>query len=240
MKLKDLINRIPRPLKACVCTVLVIVLAVVYYIALGCPTLTFQQEFRRAEKVHLVGPSKIVDKLHNGIYRDFDKMIVGETEYGISFFGRYYNHYPYNDPFAEKQYLFTYLEKTGDITFAAAPNVWGWAWDYAGMSLPVYIFTDHTDAVRAEIEISVSGVSSSCTVRNETFQCEANQTDPGVFRFILTSGSESESDALSLLSSVSTNNMRGGVKEAVIPILVRLYDANDKLITEKELTLRFD
>ena len=50
MKLKNLFSRIPRPLRACICTVLAIVLLLSYYVMLGCPVFTMKQHFRRAEK----------------------------------------------------------------------------------------------------------------------------------------------------------------------------------------------
>ena len=68
---------IPRPLRACLWALLVIVLSILYYIALGCPTLSLRQELRRAEKVHLVGPSKIVDQVNGELYSEFEKMLVG-------------------------------------------------------------------------------------------------------------------------------------------------------------------
>ena len=113
-------NPIPRPVRAILCAVCAIALAIAYYIALGCPTLTDEQEFRRAEKIHLVGPSKIVDTLTSE-YSEFDKMIVGETEYGICFFGKYtYTTGVYNKD--ETDYRLFYAEKTGDLTLVPAPN----------------------------------------------------------------------------------------------------------------------
>ena len=52
---------LPRPLRACLWALLAVLVGIIYYIALGCPTLSIRQDFRRAEKVNLAGPSKIVD-----------------------------------------------------------------------------------------------------------------------------------------------------------------------------------
>lgn len=238
MKLKNFFNRIPRPLKACICAILVIVLAIAYYIALGCPTLTFQQEFRRAEKAHLVGPSTIVDTM-NREYNEFDKMIVSETEEGICFFGRYYDHYPYSAPFAEKQYLFSYVEKTGDLTIAAAPNVWGPTWSFTNLpqQVPVYLFTEEQDAVRAEVEITVPG-----DLTKHTFQADADRLDSGVFLFWFEADTENGLSALYFFSYSTGGHKHGWVSDEelaiVFPATVRLYDESENLIQETELEIR--
>lgn len=248
MKWKNRLERIPRPVRACVYTVLAIVLVVVCYIALGSPTLSVQQEFRRAEKANLIGPSKIVDTLDSQ-YHDFDKMIVGETDYGICFFGRYYTNHPYNDPFAEKHYLFTYVEKTGDLTVTAAPNFWGWAWVTSPrtVSLPVYLFTDEPEAVRAEIEMVITGDTSLSTGGNinmvqfsETFRAEAARTQSGIFRFWFEAKEESGLSALRYLSNVTGGSFyfkTEGEYNAVIPATVRLYDSQGKLILERTIEI---
>lgn len=245
MKLKNRLNRIPRPLKACVCAVLVILLAITYYIALGCPTITFRQEFRRAEKAHLVGPSTIVDTM-NGEYSEFDKMIVGETEEGICFFGRYYNSFPYNDPFDEKQYYFSYVKKTGDLTLAAAPNVWGDSWYFLGFVryVPVYLFTNEPEGIRAETDITVTGTcrddSGEDLPFTQTFHSEADRSDEGFFRFALSADDEAGSAALNFLSCVTGRNvirLNYGYGLTSITATVRLYDTDGTQIQEKELTL---
>ena len=245
MKLKNWILRIPKPVKVCVCAVCVILLAAVYYIVLGCPA-TFRQEFRRAEKAHLVGPSKIVDSL-KGEYTEFDKMIVGETEEGICFFGKY----SYNDGNARKEktaYYFTYLEKTGDLTLAAAPNVSGVHWSFFGFArtLPVYLFTEDTTAARAEINIHVTGKYRSesngkaiTKAFNETFQAEASRTEEGFFRFWLEGSDKGSLSALYYLSNTTGNAW--GFDYSDLPsgatATVRLYDAEGNQIREETITL---
>lgn len=244
MKVKNLLKRIPRPAKAIFCAVCVVLLLIVYYIALGCPT-TFRQEFRRAEKAHLVGPSTIVDMVED-TYTQFDKMIVGETEHGICFFGRYYQNYPYNAPRGEKHYLFSYVEKAGDLTIAAAPNVWGSVWTFQGFeqSIPVYLFTENADALRAELEISVSGEyerNDVTTQYEHTFRAEATRSESGIFRFWFSADTEKELAALYFLSNATGGSAYQGLTdkelETVFPTTVRLYGADGKLILEKQLEI---
>lgn len=245
MKRKITTERIPRPVKACICGVLVLVVAAVYYIALGCPTLTFTQEFHRAEKSNLVGPSQIVDRLDDTYY-EFEKLIVGETESGICFFGRYGSLIFGGKHSGEMRYVFTYLEKTGDLTVAAAPNVRGSFWELRGVELPVYVFADHPDAVRAEISVTVTGEYSQ-TVNGEKitrqireqFDAEAKRSDSGVFRFILDCDDENSGYALYALSCKTGGSWVGltGGETTCIALTVRLFDEKDALILTREQTI---
>lgn len=253
MKLKNVLNRIPRPLKACLCAILVMVLAVVYYIALGCPA-TLRQEFRRAEKAHLVGPSKIVDRLPMAEYSEFETMLVGETEHGICFFGRYGSSVTGGKHYGQRKYLFTYQEKCGDVTFAAPPHVFGAIGIY---KLPVYVFTEYDNAVRATISLRISGTrtynSDGKKVEDpfdQTFQAESARDHNGFFRFNLTAQSHENpvedpfgfscdsAHALYCLSNLCNDNPYAMEQRVmVIPICVTLYDADDNVIITRELIL---
>ena len=246
MKLKNLIRRIPRPLQAIVCTILVIGLAISYYIALGCPTFTFEQEFRRAEKVHMVGPSTIVDTLSHSEYSEFDGLIVGETENGICFFGKYYNSSSdYGNPFAKERYLLSYIRKTGELTIVAVPNVWGMFWGSTGFktTLPVYLFTEESDAVRAEVEVIVSGSYSYRNENDETIQCdfthsfreEATRSDNGFFRFTFSADQEAGLHALYQLSDDTGGGPYAITSQTSYPATVRLYNEAGNLISEQSI-----
>lgn len=243
-KLKEFLRRIPRPVKVCICALLAAGVAWVYYIVLGCPTLTFEQEFRRAEKAYLLGPSTIVDVLESEDYGEFDRTIVGESDYGITFFGMFLNS-GISGRQDELLYDLSYVEKTGDLTLAAPPNCFGPSWDmFAGVKLPVYIFTDDPQAVRADIRVQISGVRSwtennvkKTEAFSREFQAEAERSEQGYFRFRLQSQDENGSYALYLLSNIINNTPGGSTQGMSIPVTVRLYDAEGALILTRELTL---
>lgn len=246
MKLKNLINRIPRPVKACTCALIALILVMVLYIVWGCPTLTMKQDFRRAEKVHMVGPSEIVDIVYEDDYYEFGKLFVGETEHGISFFGKYYTTSSERGLFADSKYLFNYIPKTGEITVAPAPNVYGTFWDMRGAAtLPVYVFTENKDAVRAEIRFTISSEhrnpdpNYSYSINySVTMEAEASKSTNGMFRFLVKASNNSECDALSRLSGIISNNSISFPQTGeTIPVIVRLYDANDVLIVEETIVL---
>ncbi len=234
----------PRPIKACFWALLAIGLAIAYYIALGCPTFTMRQEMRRAEKAHMVGPSKIVDNVLE--YYDFQQMLVGETEYGICFFGKYGRTIRGGKHSGEKHYIFSYQEKTGDMTLAVAPNILGQVWDLPGTNLPVYIFTEHKDAARAEIEIHIAGqrtrnVNGEDIIDpyEEVFREKTTRSEKGYFRFFLDCSDLDSGYALRLLSDLVSGNgpIFADDRTATIQATVWLYDANDQLILTQEMNL---
>jgi hypothetical protein len=171
---------------------------------------------------------------------------VGETEHGICFFGKYYTNTSERGLFAESKYLFNYIPKTGEITVAPAPNVYGTFWDMHGAAtLPVYVFTENKDAVRAEIRFTISSEHHnpdpdySYTIRySVAMEAETFGSTNGIFRFLIKSDNNSQSDALSKLSSAIYNNSKSmPYTDIAIPVTVRLYDANDVLIVEETIIL---
>jgi hypothetical protein len=244
---------IPRPLRACLWALLVIVLAILYYIALGCPTLTLRQELRRAEKIHLVGPSKIVDRIDIRQWYEFEKLLVGETEHGITFIGKFGSRRTGAKHSGERYYKFSYQEKTGDVTFAAPPIQYRGSGLY---ELPVYVFTEHPDAVRAEISILVAGSRSYTALDGKkvvdpfgvTFEEEAERDKGGFFRFFLTAPNNQVDDpfgqkndsayALFCISSLCSGESNyDNQSTMVIPITVTLYDAEGNEIVTRQLQL---
>lgn len=243
-KLKAMLERIPRPVRAIFYTLLALTLAISYYIALGCPALGMRHEFRRAEKAHMVGPSKIVDTLSNDDYYEYDKLLVGETDHGICFFGRYYNSRPYDNPLAENLYHFSYVRKTGDVTLCAPPNAWGTMWGSFEFKqeLPVYVFTEHSQAVRAEVEVTVVGSTGKNGVGKFTvpFQAEAERAKEGFFRFTFEADQKSSLKALyylSIIGSGDRSDMHTNDRLEAITAVVRLYDADGTMILEKSVTI---
>lgn len=233
-----------RPAQVVICILFSLVLIAALYVSWGCPTLSMRQEFRRAEKAHLVGPSKIVDTVTDA-YSEYDKMFVGETEHGICFFGKNSTQRP-SSSFQETSYHFTYREKTGDLTVAAAPNIFGGFWDMRSCSLPVYLFDEYPQAVRAELEVTISGqfhhfVNSNETIEDykEVFHASATRTEKGFFRFILTSETAQQSKVLAMFSNVSNSYIYLSSEEAEATILaaVCLFDAQGNLILERDLEI---
>ncbi len=244
MKALHRIWRIPKPVRACFWVVVTLIVAITYYIVLGCPTLTMRQEFRRAEKLHMVGPSKIVDTITE--YYDFKKMMVGETEHGIIFLGKSGSTIQGGKHSGQMHYVFNYQEKTDDVTVAVAPSIFGSHYSLPGINLPIYVFTEYPEAERAEIHILVTGEKTAnvngvqeIEAFSHEFQGDARRDSNGFFRFFLDIQDENSGRALYALSVlVSGYDFMHTVYDTVsIPVTVRLYDANDQLILTKEMNL---
>lgn len=241
MKLKNLFYRIPRPVKACFFALLALFMAVVFYIALGCPA-TFRQEFRRAEKSQLVGPSQIVDTLGSDVCA-FEKMLVGETEHGICFFGRYGSSITGGKHRGKRNYHFTYHEKTGPTTAVVAPEFSSLVWDG---DLPVYIFTEHTQAIRAELDLrvdfthtDVTNSQSVVTSLSRNFKGEAILVEAGVLRYIATSEDSQGTYALFQLACLSSDLTASfyNIDITSATATVRFYDGAGTLIAEETLQI---
>lgn len=244
-KVKELLSRIPRPVKALFFVLCALSVALLYYIAKDSPTLSFEQEFRRAEKANLVGPSRIIE-VWDSQCSDFEQMIVGETDHGICFFGSYSTTVHYSSSFQREETLFTfsYREKTGDLTVLAAPTRSSPIFEEIGYSLPVYIFDNYPQAMRAELELTVTGsntrvVSGEKVTTNysKRFAAKAERTGEGFFRFLLEAKTAPNTYALQMLSELSGNVMYGGGEDTVVPGTVRLYDAEGNLILEQEFEI---
>lgn len=253
-KLKNIWMRVPRWLRSILDLLASALFVFLFYAAIGAPAITTTQAFRRAEKIHMVGPSVIVDTLDQSTYSEFKTMLVGETGEGIVFFGQY--EATQNNGWSERTVLepvFSYREKTGDLTVLAAPTVsLGFPWiEYGGASLPIYLFDAYPEAIRAELDLTVSGTYGIDINGGEytqdftrSYSLEAQREKEGFFRFFISlpTGNAVDAYALELISALSTGSTPftyPSSHEAAIsiPVTVRLYDETDALILERQLTI---
>lgn len=247
--IKRLWENIPRKVRACLNVLAIFLSVLTFFYCIGYPVLTLEQGFRRVEKAHLVGPGEIVDHLDWSIYPQYDDILVAETDRGVSFYAvlesdELFKKYTYE--------IFSYREKWGDLTVLAPPSMWmNWNWYDWDHDLPIYLFDEYPEAVRAEMDLHVVG---RYQVDNDTydicdvdFSVEANRFSDGIFRFMLNvSGWQKEElAAAQMITEISTTgeswpgfSTRGHHKEPYADITLRLYDAQDNLILEEDLTLR--
>ena len=161
-KLRERWAKIPRPLRAISNIALVILLLYLLWCSSGKPLHNDYLEYRRMEKMQMLGPGTIVHEMrpHYGTeeypadhYGEFEHTILSETYEGIIFFGTN----TYSD--GEKYYTMTYQEKAGDITLAVPPTDWmGWGGQQWDLYLPIFVFHEYPEAVRAEMDLTIEGV----------------------------------------------------------------------------------
>lgn len=241
-KIKRFWLNIPRKIRVCINLLVILFLLLTFYVSIGSPVFTLEQRFRRAEKAHLVGPGQIV----GGLYSQFTDLLVAETEHGVIFYGYWDQKYP-----LENYEVFSYREKTGKLTFLAPPSLgFSWAFDSFERTVPLYLFDDYPEAVRAEASVHAEGihqVNDTKTPFDIRFEVSADRFSDGVFRFLLEleSGFPLRQAAAQLLTEISTTaeswpyaNTSGFHKQPHADVTVRLYDEHDNLIVEEDLTLR--
>lgn len=243
-KIKELLNRIPRPCRGLFNLAAIILLAFLFYTSISATPLSRVQGFRRMERANFVGPSKI---LFNGTVENlwYDNILVAESEYGVS---TYIHHIQDGELYSD----FNYFPKTGSITVVSAPQK-GFLFgeDSFPVSLPVFVVDDHPEAKRAELSVSVSGIFSynSGNEKEEVkldhhFSAESYRKQDGIFHFTFSLPYNSNNphggrgfalDALAFTFSRWVTSMVEGVD---IIATVRLYDKNDTLITEQTMPLK--
>lgn len=213
---------LPRPLRGCINAVLIIVLLVISLCAIAWPK-SFLQEFRMMEALYLVGPSTIVEHLTDE-YPEFDDMVVGETEEGIVFYGRYhYDSWSKNGP--KYGYVFSYREKTENVTVLAAPTLMG---SMLYGVLPVYVFDEYPEATRAALKLDFTG--------NHYFYAE--RTGDGYFRFMLDTSSYNA--GYQLFSAISSSNFPLSEKRANLTVTAKVYfyNENEEVIAAETVVVR--
>lgn len=239
-------TNIPRQARTGINILIILYLLLTLYVSIGSPVFTLEQRFRRAEKAHLVGPGEIVDQTQWGIYSQFTDMLVAETEHGVMFYGYWDQDYPLDD-----YEVFSYREKTGKLTFLAPPSLgFSWAFDDFERTVPLYLFDDYPEAVRAEASVHAKGihqVNDTKTPFDMRFEVSADRFADGVFRFLLEleSGQPLKLAAAQMLTQISTtaeswpySSTVAFHREPHADITIRLYDEHDDLILEEEIVLR--
>ena len=254
--MKRLWLKIPRKIRVFINILCIILLISAAYILLGCPALTPTQAFRRVEKSNLVGPAEIIEiiDLPNGLD---DHVLVADDGEGVVLF-----HY---DDFEFRWFSdFLYREKSQGITVLPVPNHTLFGSDLYVVDLPILVFHDHPGAIWAELELVIDegmGVRETQweeggEVRIEyfekTYRMEAVKYIDGYFRFNLHTESEdlyvdeygqhrgtpldNEGWALQTLCRMITE-FRAYLQEYATAT-VRLYDAENHLITEETVIIR--
>ena len=255
-KLKRFWENIPRKVRICLNILAILALLAADYVLLGCPALSPEQHFRRLEKSNLVGPAQIVESFEvpNGSY---DHVIVADDRDAVILYCCNLRNYRWDKG------TFIYRENEDGITVLPAP-VQDFSFDARIIDLPILLFHDYPNAVRAELELTLGeslgleetvweqgGVVTTVPFE-KTYQLEADREIGGYFRFnlhtepegeyVIRNGIEiwepygKETHALRIFSRMISET-RAFLTEYV-PATVRLYDRGGNLIAEETLTIR--
>lgn len=248
--LKNIWHRIPRPVRALLNILAILVLVVTFYVCIGAPAFNDEHAFRREEQANLLGPSTILfnEKVENYSY---GKLILAETDDCVITW------------VDDSWYGFNYHEKTGDITVVTGPEYWfEYGTETWEVNFPVFVVDDHPEAIQAEIELDIQGVYIH-NLNGERleepldhhFALSSHRENDGFFYFRLILPSVDAYDergyateathgvdgyAVDALAQTFTNaeTVMNPQSNVAITATVRLYDESDALILDRDMVLR--
>ena len=224
-------DRIPRRLRVAVDLTLAAALLLALYVAAGCPAFGEENEFRRAEKAGMMGPSEIMDWV--AVQRGwpsvgYDRVLIGDDGDAILFYT-----YTTGRGTSSLEGRLLRREKTEGLLLTPLPcgsvNFW-----QSTEVLPLFLFADDPDAVRAEVLLRLTG-EETVTLTGDRRASEGDGSNlPGFFYFQLPVTGANREALESLMSCASTFADYG----EDFPAVIRLYDAGDRLLTETDYVIR--
>ena len=125
--------------QVCIHLVSILLLVCLIYVFLGCPPLTAENAFRRAEKASMVGPATILGQCQPAGY-DCDALVLGQDMEGVYL-------YVMNRWSPENSELI-YRKKEGSLTVLAAPGDTLYQYEVRAR-IPLILFDSCPSAVRA-------------------------------------------------------------------------------------------
>lgn len=231
-QIKDFWRKIPRKGKICIQLVCIAFCLVAIYTFIGAPVFSVEAQFRRYEKSNMVGPSEILGtvNLERG-YDSYQKMLIADDGDGIIFYC--YDHVELDDP------ALIWRKKTGDITVIGAPYPTDARTRMIRSQYPVYVFDDYPEAVRAEMELTLTANYFN-EAFEKTYSLTAKRTNPGYFQFILGTnnryGLGIEGYAIQGFALISGYEGKY-YRDWSVPVTVRLYSETGKLLCERSLEI---
>lgn len=218
--------------KVAIYTAAILLLIYLLYIFAGCPPFSPIHRYYRAARDHLVGPGKVLAHLELEKMDYTDLILAGDEENVILYITHEYEFEP-----AE----LACREKTGDLTVLAAPCYRGGSWSVAyDQHLPVFLFDDYPEAVRAEMELTLTAHYGREDF-SKTYSLESTREYAGFFQFDIfahnSQGLKAEGYALYMFSNLSGNSL-SPFRDTAVPVTLRLYDNANRLILERQLEVR--
>ncbi len=150
--------------------VILLASAILIYASAGYPALSPRMAFRRFEAAKLLGPSEILETLHLG-KNSSERITLGKSDYGYTTFLWKSN----GD--LDKSNLF-YFPKEGNTTLIA-PLIQLGAMDIYDLQIPLFVFTEYTNANKAVLRMELSDGQESVTL-----DWEASEHGNGYFLFM--------------------------------------------------------
>ena len=228
-------KQISRKLRFFLDALLTLILLLAVFTAVS-STMTYREDtrFRRAEKADLAGPSKIIDRIdvaEEWTNVGYDRMLIGDDGEEILF-------YVYGRASAGSGVL-RRREKTDGILLTPLYNVSEISSSVRRREaiLPLFLFADDSQAVRAEVEIRLSDTYKLdlTQVRGKTGAGEDFRENFFLFQIPMPV-SRGSTQAMLLQDLADTNQDYPGSAE--FPAVIRLYDSGGNLLETRDYTIR--
>ncbi|MBE6976301.1 MAG: hypothetical protein E7439_03790 [Ruminococcaceae bacterium] len=233
-------KRLPRPVRTIVHVIVILLCIGIAYIAIGIPFDSAEAQFRRLEQSHMIGPSDILGTETISVEHR-QKLLIAESDSNVMLY-RYYIEDEVNS------IDLVCRAKTGKLTVLAAG---GQRPSHSGINiydidLPVVLFDDYPNAVRAELDITLIGDYINDKYDPEkryerTYNLEATRSNPGYFYFLIHHEAYTNSRDPALLqrfAEISSGYDYRAHLHWSVPVAVRLYDNQENLIHEETVYIR--
>lgn len=231
-KLKDAWKHLPRKNRALINSIAIVFLSLVIYYCLGWPPLTAGQQFRRLEKAALTGPQQILATFPIDMPRA-DSAILARDDHGVTVC-------TYTQKNIQDTMRLIYRETDADLLLLPFPHsldIWS---DIDDFHLPIVLFDEYPQAVRAETDFLLNTVINDVPFI-EHYHLKAQRENPGYFLFTIPftgdTRTDEEAQALEALSYLTGYHLNGAFSQKGVQAAVRLYDEEGKLITEQLLLM---
>ena len=205
------------------------------------PSSTPEEQFRRLEQGYMIGPSNILGT--ETISKSGDlKLLIAKSDTDLMLYRYAESEYR---QFTEKSNRSTDLvcrKKNGDLTILAAGGRSPYFSNNTEPYLPIVLFDEYPEAIRAEIEFTLSIDTYKDTegiVRDESlFRLNSTRTNDGYFYFTISPSVKANEGYLQMLvklASMTSNWGNVGYTPTPIPVTVHLYDKNNQLIVDQTI-----
>lgn len=227
-------KHLSRPAKTIIHISVILVCLIVVFLVHSFPSRTPEIQFRQLEKGYMVGPSTILGTETISLNNGPRKMIVAETDTDFILYD--YVEYPSKEywDFATKPTRLMVRKKHGDLTILAAGTMDVFYTD-SNFILPIVLYDDYPEAVRAEIEFYLF-FSEYSDPYDCHFLLNATRSNEGYFCFPIVHNantSEQYTKTLKKLWTISSGYPISISPTVPIPVTVRLYnEAGEMIINE--------
>lgn len=242
--MRKLFRSIPRPVKTLFYMIGISLATFLLYIFIGAPPLSEEHAYRRAERANLVGPAKILDiiDLAPVVDEHYSRMIIANDGDAVILYMWDAQH-----NLSEK---LVYRQKQGAVTVFAAPyELFLYSTDHE-FKIPIILFDDFPQAVRAEMEFTLWTIQDSEAIPQvclpKDYFGEAYRKNDGYFCFYIYSPdfswiqwtNDSEEPTLSTFCKLTGKTFSRMDTDTTLPVTVRLFDADNQLMHEETVIIR--